>query len=183
MVITPSKAHIFSHWKSWLDQQNLDWGEPCCWACGKYWGTKYDLNKPHATIKEIATNWNKVKPLQKCHIIPKQFGGSDDVDNLFLMCIECHDNAPDTRSKDAFFKWINKQDYSINFKEKVRKEIKTFELEDQIESINELLEKGNLPKEVTENLGIHFNQTKGGPSISISTFFAAFYEYLNRDQV
>jgi HNH endonuclease len=50
-------------------------------------------------------------PLQRCHIIPKSLGGSDDPNNLFLMCRECHDLSPDTTDVDLFFQWARNQSY------------------------------------------------------------------------
>jgi len=50
----PSKSKIFEYWMNWLDKKGIDWGEPCCWACGRwFWGDKYDIKKPHATRAEI----------------------------------------------------------------------------------------------------------------------------------
>ena len=99
----PSKADIFEHWKEWLDQNGFDWGEPNCWACKRWWGTTYDIKKSNAPWGKIRAIWNKV-PLQRCHIIPRSLGGTDDPSNLFLMCRDCHDRAPNTPSREIFFK-------------------------------------------------------------------------------
>lgn len=98
----PTKAQIFKHWMEWLDKRGFDWGEPCCWACKRHFDAKYDLNKPSATREDIINNWDRV-PLQRCHIIARQFDGEDIPENLFLMCKSCHDRAPNTKSREAFF--------------------------------------------------------------------------------
>lgn len=59
------------------------------------------IKKSNATRQELMQIWNNV-PLQRCHIVAKQFGGSDGASNLFLMCVDCHDKAPNTKSVEAF---------------------------------------------------------------------------------
>ena len=45
----------------------------------------------------------------RCHIIPRQAGGSNDPSNLFLLCEECHEESPDTLNPKNFFKWVYKK--------------------------------------------------------------------------
>lgn len=177
----PSKAKIFEYWMDWLDEKGFDWGEPSCWACRRYYSNKYDISNPLASREEIIRNWNRV-PLQRCHIIPKQFGGTDGVNNLFLMCIECHDKAPNTKSKEAFMKWVSKQNYNRDFYELVMKELKIFELQGKTKIINNLIKNNNLWDEIEDNLGFHFNQSRGGKEITISTIIAALAEYLKEQE-
>ena len=99
----PKKSEIFLHWKQWLHDNGFDWGEPSCWACGKWWVTKYDITDPHVSDEELAKNYDRVKPLQRCHIVPRSLGGSDDVSNLFLMCKECHNLCSQYPVKRCFF--------------------------------------------------------------------------------
>lgn len=54
----PSKSQIFEHWMKWLDKKGYDWGEPSCWACGRFWWDRYDIKNPSATRKEIIKNWS-----------------------------------------------------------------------------------------------------------------------------
>lgn len=173
----PSKAKIFEYWMKWLSEKGMDWGEPCCWACGKFWWDKYDIKKPHATRQELMALWEHV-PLQRCHIIAKQFGGSDDVSNLFLMCIDCHDKAPNTRSTEAFFIWVEKQNWFENFSAEVMKELNTYGLQDRISEITELLHSGEIKSEMSKELGIHMNQKGRGAQITMSTYMAAIYNHL-----
>ncbi|MEK3839200.1 HNH endonuclease [Paenibacillus sp. FSL P2-0136] len=121
----PTKAQIFKHWMEWLDKRGFDWGEPCCWACKRHFDAKYDLNKPSATREDIINNWDRV-PLQRCHIIARQFDGEDIPENLFLMCKSCHDRAPNTKSREAFLDWVEKQDYTSLVQEDIMRELRTF---------------------------------------------------------
>ncbi|MFD1903049.1 HNH endonuclease [Paenibacillus rhizoplanae] len=88
----------------WLDKRGFDWGSHVVGHVNDIFDAKYDLNKPSATREDIINNWDRV-PLQRCHIIARQFDGEDIPDNLFLMCKNCHDRAPNTKSREAFF-WI-----------------------------------------------------------------------------
>lgn len=107
----PTKAKIFEHWMEWLDRRGIEWGEPSCWACNCDFNFKYDLNKPNAKREDIINNWDRA-PLQRCHIIARKFGGEDIPDNLFLMCKSCHDLAPNTKSREVFLDWVERQDYT-----------------------------------------------------------------------
>ena len=50
------------------------------------------------------------KNIQRCHIVGKSQGGSDEPSNLILLCKDCHDDAPMTKNATAesFFNWIKK---------------------------------------------------------------------------
>lgn len=76
-----------------------DWGEPECWACGK----PVKINE--AENLSISAIWNSCK-LQRCHIIAKQFGGSYEPPNQFLLCPKCHRDSPDTMNPKNFYAWI-----------------------------------------------------------------------------
>lgn len=107
-----------------------DWGEPMCWACNKPIIGDYELQceaSPYGN-DDIPKIWNdkKVKSrLNRCHILAKQLGGPDNVDNLFLMCEPCHRISPDTRNRDAFMRWIYVQrqthTFGMNFNEIIKK--------------------------------------------------------------
>lgn len=100
----PSKAEIFEYWKDLLagTVRCIDRGEPGCWACGFHYSVKFDIKNPRASWQEILRGWDAV-PLQRCHILPRGLDGTDDVSNLFLMCRECHDAAPNTNISEIFF--------------------------------------------------------------------------------
>lgn len=177
----PSKAKIFEYWMNWLDEEGFDWGEPSCWSCRKFFMDKYDIKDPSASRDEIIKNWNRV-PLQRCHIIPRQFGGSNEANNLFLMCVECHDKAPNTRSREAFFKWASQQNHNRDLYDVVMKELRTFELQDKIAIINNSIKNNNLWNVIGDNLGVHLNQSRGGTEITVSTIIAAIAEYIKNQE-
>ncbi|WP_206669725.1 HNH endonuclease [Paenibacillus luteus] len=175
----PTKAQIFEHWMDWLDKRGFDWGEPCCWACKRDFNDTYDLNKPSATREEIIKNWERT-PLQRCHIIARQFGGEDIPDNLFLMCKSCHDRAPNTKSRGAFLDWVEKQDYTSLVQEDIMRELRNFELLDLIDNVGEMLADKELMKRFFNNSGFHMNQARGGSEITLSSIFVQIAEELKR---
>src|SRR5262245_26597388 len=93
----PTRSEIFEHWKKRLIKLGflIDWGEPSCWACGFHYDDKYDIRHSDVSWKVLLKGWERI-PLQRCHIVPRSLGGSDKAHNLFLMCRECHDTAPNT---------------------------------------------------------------------------------------
>src|SRR3972149_252426 len=108
----PTKIEIINFWKDKIDEYGIliDCGEPSCWACGFHYDAKYDIRNSNASWQDISECWKKM-PLQRCHIVPKSLGGSNEPINLFLMCSECHDLAPDTAIKEIFFEWVKKQSW------------------------------------------------------------------------
>ena len=181
----PKKSEIFLHWKQWLHDNGFDWGEPSCWACGKWWVTKYDITNPHVSDEELAKNYDRVKPLQRCHIVPRSLGGSDDVSNLFLMCKECHDLAPNTLSKDVFFQWVEHQSwFSRKYSEHIS-EMKTFGIsEKDCKAITKLLFSKDFNQWCRKNIGLHWSQSGYGAKITTSSLYAAVQTYRkikNRD--
>lgn len=79
-------ANCVAIWSKTIDEMDIgvDWcdaGERC-WRCG--------CNRK----------------LQKCHIVAKQFGGSDDPANIVPLCAECHDEAPDVTDPSEIWRWI-----------------------------------------------------------------------------
>ena len=123
----PSKSQIFDYWKDRLGQLGfvIDWGEPSCWACRFHYGTKYDIKRSDVGWDTILHCWSKI-PLQRCHIIPRSLGGTDDVSNLFLMCRECHDLAPNTSIPAIFFEWARRQSSEARENSKVRVALESF---------------------------------------------------------
>lgn len=92
-----------------------DWGEPCCWACGRYAVDDKELlqfvdNNPDTKdpifFKKLYELKSLKHELNRCHIQPKSLGGEDSPENLFLMCEKCHIESPDTTNRAAFFRWV-----------------------------------------------------------------------------
>ena len=116
----PLKSQIFEAWKDRLGELGffIDWGEPSCWACGFHYGAKYDIKKSDAGWSEILRCWDRI-PLQRCHIVPRSLGGANDPTNLFLMCRECHDLAPNTTIPEVFFEWAQRQSFYVRDSSKI----------------------------------------------------------------
>ncbi|WP_189013757.1 HNH endonuclease [Paenibacillus marchantiophytorum] len=74
---------------------------------------------------KFVNNWDR-SPLQRYHIIARQFGGEDIPDNLFLMCKSCHDRAPNPKSREAFLDWVERQDYTVLVQEDIMRELRNF---------------------------------------------------------
>ena len=84
----------------------VDWGEPSCWGCDRATVSSDQMcQDPDMSLKDIANLWN-LSGAERCHIIPKAMGGSNTPENLFLLCHECHEKAPDTTNPEVFFKWV-----------------------------------------------------------------------------
>ena len=127
----PLKSEIFEYWKDQLPQLGIliDWGEPSCWACGFHYGAKYDVKRSDASWQEIWRGWDKI-PLQRCHIVARSLGGKDEISNLFLMCRECHDRAPNTTISAIFFEWVRAQSWNSRESAKVLDALRAFGIDD-----------------------------------------------------
>jgi hypothetical protein len=84
---------IVDYWSCRQDDRSLSvkWAKAgrLCWRCG------------HARL------------LQRCHIIPRSLGGSEDASNLVLLCRQCHAEAPNVA--DAEFIWIWLRAHAVGF--------------------------------------------------------------------
>jgi hypothetical protein len=125
----PLKSQIFDYWKDRLQGLGffIDWGEPGCWACGFHYRVKYDIKRRDAGWPEIFRCWDRI-PLQRCHIIPRSLGGTNDVGNLFLMCRECHDLAPNTNIPEIFFDWVRSQNSYAREASKIRAALESYNI-------------------------------------------------------
>lgn len=92
------------------------------------------------------------------------------------MCKECHDKAPNTRSRTAFLHWAKQQSFVTNLYKELMDEIKVNDLENKIDQINEMFNNG-IPQQIKDDSGIHFSRLKG-PKITTSTLIAAISTYL-----
>lgn len=119
----PSNYQIFDYWKDkYLNDSpiQLDWGEPSCWGCHKPITVETESLLAEANFKEI---WNRTSgELERCHIIPKSLGGSNEPDNLFLMCPDCHSKAPNTTNEEIFFDWVKMQRQNCMFGTNVKEQ-------------------------------------------------------------
>ena len=81
----------------------VDWGEPCCFACGGWTGVSVEKSDD-----DLSKLWNSpvVKHcLERAHIVPDALGGDDTPKNLFCLCKRCHRDSPDTIYPKEFFIW------------------------------------------------------------------------------
>ena len=156
----PSKGDIFLYWKDHLGQIGIfiDWGEPGCWACDFHYDTKYDIKHENATIDELIACWNRI-PLQRCHIVPKSLGGSDDVSNLFLMCRECHDLAPNTLYPDIFYHWVRHQDWASRELVRFNNALETFASLEESELLAKVIASDEFRIWIRGKLGRHWPQS------------------------
>ncbi len=173
----PSVGKIFDYWKDKYEITGfcfVDWGEPSCPSCGnQIHNIEFeDPEKHQQYLKQgkFETIWNTCIGLERHHIIPHSLGGSDKVDNLFLLCHECHGQAPMTNNSDAFFKWLKtpkEHNYWRKFMKKGQ-EIKQFielnyseEQKKKIYEIEPLLNKEdicNFLDTKINSISLHFNE-------------------------
>ncbi len=95
----PSKFEIAMYWHYEDVELAMDPGEPSCFACGyfqEYW------DKPSTP----EARW-EIAALQKCHLTPRALGGSDEADNLVLLCADCHRDAPDVLDPQWMLAWMH----------------------------------------------------------------------------
>jgi 5-methylcytosine-specific restriction endonuclease McrA len=157
----PGRGEIFLHWKDRLGELGLfvDWGEPSCWACGFHYDDKYDVPSPQVTLERIVQCWERI-PLQKCHIVPKSLGGADTADNLFLMCRECHDRAPNTPFPEIFFEWARAQSSSRRESAKIEEALRSLSVpEDMRNVIEAALNSPEFGSWVSGKIGLHWPQS------------------------
>lgn len=69
---------------SFTSIENMDEAVSRCWCCGR-----------------VSSG------LQRCHIIPKSLGGTDEPSNVIPLCNVCHDMAPDVACSEAIWYWIS----------------------------------------------------------------------------
>lgn len=164
----PSKAEIFEYWKERLHKQVLfiDWGEPSCWVCGFHYGAKYDIKRCDASWEVIRRCWERI-PLQRCHIVPRSLEGKDSVGNLFLMCRECHDLAPNTNIPEIFFEWARSQHWLKREQLKINQALESFAVAKR--DYRKFLRTMTSPafrEWVQDRIGIHWPQSSYAPTSS-----------------
>jgi len=83
-----------AYWQTRVYEGDIgcDWDEADvrCWRCGY------------------------LRKCQKCHIVAKSLGGSDEVDNLIPLCCECHDEMPNVLDKEEVWRWIERDHGSLH---------------------------------------------------------------------
>jgi hypothetical protein len=161
----PLKSEIVEHWKERLLELGFlaHWGRPRCWACGFHYGGKYDTKRFDAGWDKILSCWNKI-PLQRCHVIPKCLGGTDDAPNRFLMCRECHDLAPNTSIPEIFFEWAIAQDWDTRESAKIYAALNAFDVDDAAQpALAELIISEEFKSWMRGKFGLHRPQSNYAP--------------------
>jgi hypothetical protein len=183
IMSVPSKSRIVEYWRSGdrlYEELGIlvDWGEPQCWACGQWWWGRYDMDDS----TPIPRRWER-PPLQRCHVIPRSLGGSDEPSNLVLMCSECHDLSPDVSDRGFFVRWMQAQCWYQREVYKIREAIRSFGHDPDDTHLLEKL--AVLPRSdafrtwASPRIGLHGRQGPPfGVGFSISTLVAAKLMYL-----
>lgn len=160
----PSKAQIFGCWKDRLQDIGIfiDWGEPSCWACGFHYSTKYDVKQSDASWEKILDGWERI-PLQRCHIVPRSLGGTNEPSNLFLMCRECHDLAPNTALPKIFFEWVRAQSFWKREAAKIDEALRAFGIScEQQGMLYQVVQTPAFKSWVNSKFGLHRPQSNYG---------------------
>lgn len=153
----------------------IDIGEPNCWACGRPVSVRFDNKNIKASAEECFQIWDKVGHLQVCHIIPRSLGGKDEYSNLFLMCKECHELAPDTIYPDIFFEWVDKQQYINRDLERIKVALKEYGL-DEDDKLLATLESDDFKEFCKDKVGLH-RTIFGGSKIKHSSMIGLLKKY------
>jgi 5-methylcytosine-specific restriction endonuclease McrA len=67
-------------------------------------GSFYHLKPQCMACDEPSSRWSQ---LHRCHIIAASIGGSDEHNNLVLLCSVCHNVSPMTNDPKIFWDWLN----------------------------------------------------------------------------
>lgn len=164
----PCKAEIFEHWRGLLHEHKLfvDWGEPSCWACGFHYGVKHDIKNSEASLTDIHKAWERI-PLQRCHIVPRSLGGANTPDNLFLLCRECHDLAPNTSIPSIFLEWVRSQSWLVREQAKLNQALASFSVSEQdYPRITETIASKPFRAWAQSKVGRHWPQSNYAPTSS-----------------
>lgn len=140
------------HWKTRVYEGDIgcDWDDEAdvrCWRCGH------------------------LRTHQKCHIIPKSLGGSDEPSNLIALCSMCHDEMPNVRDAKEVWMWIAKDHGELHDTYWTMRAIKEsgVPISDiakvSIDELRRLLD---------EEVSTHFAQASGGARLTPATLSWAF---------
>jgi HNH endonuclease len=91
----PTKTQIAEHWATRPDVFSINMDQPSCFACA-WWKDGW---------AERTQPWEAAR-LQRCHLTPASLGGRATVENLVLLCAECHREAPDHVNGEWMIGWV-----------------------------------------------------------------------------
>lgn len=184
-----------------MDGFSIDWAEPECWVCGEHWNGRYDVKNSRADRKTIVTHWKKA-PLARCHILPDHLNGNSDSSNIFLLCDECHELAPDTTYREIFFEWAKKQSKYTRTCNEIKELLKIFNISGShdIAFLTEIFsripqhvngklsyKRNTIQKEFEQFLekhcGVHWSSRLGkGAKIKMSTYIGLAVQFMREKQ-
>lgn len=99
----PTTRAIFRHWAETMVkiekfdsyyEMAEDGGETICWACGM----------------------SKTYTLERAHILPRVYGGTDDVSNLHMLCGLCHKMSEDLYGKEYWDWFVNPNQSPVTYR-------------------------------------------------------------------
>ena len=107
-----------------------------------------------------------LRSCQKCHIVPKSIGGSDEVSNLIPLCADCHDEMPNVSDPLEVWRWI-KGDHG-----KIHDTYWTLRAQREAGLSDEQfknLDASKLPAIFEKHCSHHFGQLHGRARLSVAT--------------
>jgi hypothetical protein len=114
--------------------------------------------------------WERI-PLQRCHIVPRSLGGSKKASNIFLMCRECHDRAPNTTSRTIFFDWARAQQFFDRELAKIKEALIAFGVaEADFDQLSDLAASKKFRAWANKRVGRHWPQSGYAPRSSRVTY-------------
>jgi len=142
---------------------SVEFDVPECFACAK-----------KSQSASSSKNFNKAKFLERCHMIPKSLGGSDDASNLVLLCKACHKEAPDIKDPKWFKQWF------INKKPLIKEQFERYASIDRNAIEYALIFVDDFKEYLMENCTTHAGDNDY-PNLTHLYAIEAFYE-VHRDQ-
>lgn len=88
----------------------IGWGEPFCFRCGWLAPSKEAADYPRKwpAEKAIDAAWEAAQGwLERCHLHDHLFGGSVEPLNIVPMCVLCHEEQPNCRSRAEGIAFVN----------------------------------------------------------------------------
>jgi hypothetical protein len=143
---------------AWVSTFGLDIGDPACMACGS-----------------VRDKWSR---LERAHLTPRALGGSDDPENIVLLCNPCHREAPDYVDPSFMIQWIISREswpFGVHFGARgLRRAVEDIGGED-IKSMTDLDYGAPFREFIIERVGTH------GPRLTASTVASAAVDYHRRN--
>ena len=104
--VIPTKWTVAQYWASsplgcdvFAPQLSIE--DPCCFVCGWFaerWKNGCSTRKA----------WERAR-LERAHIVPAGVGGSNEPDNIILLCAPCHEESPDWFEPWEMAIWISQR--------------------------------------------------------------------------